>query len=262
MLTSGRRERNIRLAAPSWVVPGAVLDNCVFLEGVVDEIALLFLETENCLAYGEKDLPRALADLNFDYHVHLPADLPWPRGGEAVAAVCLALMDKVAFLGAERAVLHPPARVGKDAGPCCEALASFAGAWRRAGKDTGNIFLENIRENDLSGLESLFAPGGFGLCPDLGHILAYGQTNVAVLAALLPEGARPGMLHCSAPGTGKSGGFKKSAHLPLDVLDAAGTALGASLCASLAPEAVIVAEVFDWAYMKRSLPVIARWLDT
>lgn len=254
--------KHYRLAAPSWVIPGTVRDNCLFLEHRVDEAALLFLETESCLAYDGKDLPRMLAGLDLAYHAHLPADLPWRRGGEAVAGICLALMDKVAFLGARRAVLHPPARSGQGAEACIGALVAFAGVWERAGRRLEDVFLENVRENDLSGLDHLFAPGGFGLCPDLGHVLAYGQYGVAALAASLPEGARPRMLHCSAPGTGMPGGFPKSAHCPLDMLDDAGVALGSSLCAALAADAVIVAELFDWVYVERSLPVIARWLDT
>lgn len=33
-----------KLAAPSWVIPGTVADNCHFLSGKVDEVALLFLK--------------------------------------------------------------------------------------------------------------------------------------------------------------------------------------------------------------------------
>lgn len=99
------RERTI--AAPSWVVPDTLAANCRFLAGRVDEVGLLFFETKACLAYTRQDLPPDLAGLPLAWHVHLPLDLPW-HDPEETARVCLALMDKAAFLGARRAVLHPP----------------------------------------------------------------------------------------------------------------------------------------------------------
>ena len=256
--------KGFRLAAPSWVVPGTVWENCLFLEGKVDEVAILMLEAEASLAYGRQDLPPDLADLALSFHVHLPADLPWHDGGKA-ASICLALMDKVDFLGAREAVLHPPGcgRTGGGAAElaaCKTALDAFARKWMKAGRALGDILLENTGGNDLSSLADLFTGDGFGLCPDLGHILAYGQQSFSAMLDGLPEEARPRMLHCSAPGTGLPGGAPKSAHCPLDTLDAAGRAAGEALCSRLAPGGIIVAECFNWTFIARSLPVIDAWV--
>lgn len=246
-------------AAPSWVMPGTIQDNCAFLSGKVDEVGLLFMEADASMAYGRQDLPLELAALGLSFHVHLPVDLPWNDGGGAVAAVCLALMEKVRFLGAERAVLHPPPAGPGDSPVCREALAAFARVWQNAGRRVSDVLLENTRENTLLSLGDVFHGNGFGICPDLGHILAYGQFDIVDMLAGLPEQERPRMLHCSAPGRGLPGKAPKSAHCPLDTLDAPGRAVGKALCGSLAPGGVIMLELFDWNYFVRSLPVVAGW---
>lgn len=246
-------ENGFRLAAPSWVIPGTVWDNCVFLRDRVDAVELLFLETESSLAYGRQDLPLELAGLGLEYHAHLPLDLSWASGGGAVADVCLELMDKIAFLGAAQCVLHPPAEPG-----AATALEAFARRWRLGGRRTEDVLLENTRENDLLGLRQCIAAAGLGLCLDLGHMLACEQFG---LAGLLPERARPRVIHLNAPGSGLPGEAGKNAHLPLTALDDRGGELGGRLCASLGPGGLIVAEFFDWSYVEQSLPVIKLWLE-
>lgn len=263
MFSARNRLLKSKLAAPSWVFPGTIWENCVFLEHKVDEIALLLMETKSCLAYGRHDLPPALADLDIGWHAHLPLDLPWDAGGEAVAGVCLTLMDMIAFLGADRAVLHPP-RAGAEA---VELLDSFAVAWRKAGRSCRDLLLENTRENDLSSLGPCIARNAFGVCLDLGHMLAHGQSELIAMVTgerppLWSKDAPPRMAHLNAPGSGLSGEAEAGAHLPLDTLDNVGLALGADLCSILAGDAVIVAEFFDWRYVERSVPIIARWSET
>lgn len=266
---NGRKENSAkptgtpRLAAPSWVIPGTVQENCRFLEGKVEEAALLFFDADASLAYTRRDLPLELAALALSYHVHLPLLLPWEAGGGAVAGICLSLMEKVDFLGAFRCVLHPPAEVAPSAGALL--LEEFAAAWEKAGRSPADVCVENTRENSLAALlgTGLFGEGGLGVCLDLGHILAYGQDALA--EAVMRRGCGPlsggdvvRMLHYSAPGRAGAGG--KGAHLPLTELDAAGSALGESMCAVLAPGGIVVAEFFSWGYVVRSLPVIRQWL--
>lgn len=248
----------IGLAAPSWVLPGALSDNCRFLAGKVDEAALLFFESAASLAYTRHDLPPEMAGYGLRYHVHLPLDLSWESGGASVAAVCLALMEKVAFLDARRAVLHPPPK-SEGAG---RALDAFAAAWAGAGRAVSDVLLENTKDNDLCGLWPCIAGNGYGLCLDLGHMLAYGQSDLrqVILAGELPRAVRLGMVHCNAPGSGLEGDAPKGAHLPLVSLDADGAALGEALCALLDANGVAVAEFFDWEHVARSLPIMDRWL--
>ncbi len=267
-----RDRKGFYTAAPSWVFPGTVMENCAFLEGRVDEVALLRFEFETCLAYGRQEIPPELAALDLAYHAHLPLDLPWERGGVVVAEICLELLEKIRFLDVTRAVLHPPSVLaGRGAVAACrDAMAAFAQVWRAAGRRPMDVFLENTHENDLTCLEEFFLPQGetgrrsdsFGLCPDLGHILAYDQERFCHLLRTLPHYARPRMLHCSAPGAGIAGSEPESGHQPLDTLDAADVALGETLCSFLAPDAVIVVELFDWRYIQRSLPVLRGWLET
>lgn len=248
-----------RVAAPSWVFPGAILENCLFLEGKVDEVCLLFLETESCLAYTRQELPPSLADLDLTWHVHLPADPPWAEGGETVAGVCSALLDKVAFLGVECAVLHPPERNG---GEDARLLDAFALAWKKAGRSCCDVLLENIRENDLTGLGGCIAANAFGVCLDLGHMLGHRQTALAAMVRgeRAPVwSAAPRMAHLNAPGSGLAGEAPVSAHLQLDALDADGLKLAEDLCRMVAVDGVLVAEFFNWRYVAHSLPLLNQW---
>ena len=237
------------LAAPSWVFPGSLRDNAVFLEGRVDEVGLLFMETASCLAYGAEALPLDLALLDLSWHVHLPCDLPWAQGGSLAADAALALMDKVAFLGAVRAVVHPP----PESPTAWRAMAAFLAAWRFAGRNAGDILLENTRENDLCLLLPWIGEEGVGICADLGHILAYGQFD---FLNSLPGRARLRMVHLSA--SGRAGENNGGSHLPLDTLDEEGLCTALALCASLADDGVVMVELFAWEHITRSLPVVAR----
>jgi len=233
------------VAAPSWVMPGTVRDNALFLSGEVDEVGLCFFETAACLAYGENDLPEHLADLPLGWHVHLPGDLPWCDGGAEAAVPALRLMDKVAFLGAHRAVLHPPVGFADGAA----RLVAFVRAWEAAGRNPEDLCLENIRGEDLTGLWRTLCDLGCKVCLDMGHVLSYGQYGLLSLPGL---SGRTSMLHVNAPGPG-------GRHLSLDTLDGAGCGVGRAMCALLPDDAVVMVEVFDWEGVRRSLPLLETW---
>lgn len=208
---------------------------------------MLFLETEACLAYTAQDLPGELASLPLDWHVHLPLDLVWD-GGRAVET-CLELMDKAAFLGAWRAVLHPPVAPLPQAETL---LAAFAACWSRSGRDTNCLLLENIQGQGLLELAGCIGDCGFQVCLDLGHMLAYGQKDIA---EFLPLTARAGMVHLNSlaePGSGRHG--------PLTALDAEGRAYAQCLCSAVPKSAVIMVELFSWNDIAASLPLVHTWL--
>ncbi|GHV55091.1 hypothetical protein FACS1894206_09100 [Deltaproteobacteria bacterium] len=233
-------------------------ENCLFLQHKVAGVALLFLETESSLRYSKHDLPEDMATLALSYHVHLPLDLPWEEGGAKVAAICLALAEKTAFIRPAAFVLHPPDAALFDRAGLTE-LADFAHSWQNAGQNPGDVLLENTRENDLTNLAGCaftLSGSGFGLCLDLGHILAYKQNRLVRALPMLPQ---PRMAHLSSPEV-KRGEITKDAHLPLDTLTERGARLARLLCASLADGGIIVAECFVWEYVARSLPVINFWL--
>lgn len=247
------------LAAPSWVLPGTLAENCAFLAGRVDEVGLLLLESEACLAYGPDDLPPDLALLPLRWHVHLPLDLPWNDPGRA-ARICAALLDKVRFLTAGsragpsvRAVLHPPVRDPADRGADARALAVFANALANGGHDPALLLLENIRGNDLSGLHGFVREAGCGVCLDTGHALAYEQDALWSDALLLEKA---GILHLNAPGPAPAVGR----HYPLTALDPAGRERCARLCRQAFARAVIMPELFGWQDILDSLGLIRSWL--
>ena len=269
------------LAAPSWVMPGTLAENCAFLATKVDEVGLLFMESAACLAYGERDLPGFLADLPFSCHMHLPVDLPMDTPARA-AAICAELLDKVARLpvgghwreragdppfsepsaargqtgegrAAMRAVLHPPAHDPADAGLAGRRLAAFAQTWLSLGKSPSRLLLENVRDNDLTELAGPIREYGFGLCLDMGHLLAYGQEDLLRRQDLLERAA---MLHANAPGRGRRAGE----HLPLTALDADGRRQAARICGSIPDDAVVMLELFSWPHIEESLPLLRSWL--
>ena len=237
-----------RTAAPSWVVPGSIIDSCRFLDGpadalpLVDEVALAFFEASACLAYTEADLPRP-GRFRLDYHVHLPMDLPWdaprPHGPDLAAHICLELAAKAAHLEPRVFVLHPP-QDRRD-------LERFVAVFRDG--CAGRLLLENIEarapgitHDDLPGLARDL---DLGLCLDLGHLLAYNQQSlVPGPASDAPDDAardfrdRVDMLHLCAPGPG-------GRHAPLTDLDATGEAMLRTLLQGLRPGATVVLELFE-----------------
>ncbi len=244
------------LAAPSWVMPAGVAKNCRFLAGRVDEVGLLFLETESSLAYTQHDLPPDLADLPLAWHVHLPVDLPWggplahtaQHDGKNAAQICIALMEKVCFLGAKRAVLHPPAHSPNDYAQ--QALDAFATAWYRAGRHPGDILLENIRGQSLTGLSQVIRAHNLSVCLDTGHLLSYAQKDILHMGELIQ---RIRMLHCNVEIPG-------GRHLPLTTSDTAMEQLCRHLFTAAPCDSVIMLELFAWNDIEASLPLLHTWL--
>lgn len=241
----------MRVAAPSFVLPGTVGENARFLSGRVEEVGLCCFETAGCLAYTEADLPPELAALPLGWHLHLPVDLPWAEGGDAAAGAALAVFGRVAYLAPHLAVLHPPTHMAPDAART--ALAAFARRWRAGGGPP--LLLENIRGCQLTELGRPFLEGeGLGVCLDVGHLLGYAQGEL--LASELPE--RACLIHWSAPGPRPGPQPGKDRHLPLTALTAGQRAMVLALLRRLSPRAVHLMEVFDWPGVEAS----RRWLAT
>ncbi|RXF77047.1 sugar phosphate isomerase/epimerase, partial [Desulfovibrio sp. DS-1] len=173
------------------------------------------------------------------------------------ARVCGLLLDRVAFLGAHRAVLHPPTPQQAEAagfsgadGPA-RLLAAFLREWTRHGRDPACLLLENIAGQDLTDLLPVIGDGNCKVCLDMGHVLTYGQHRLPASAALLE---RVGMVHVHAPG-----GMDR--HRALTELTAEEAAWAARVLPALPPDAVLMVEVFAWDGVLASLPVLERLLD-
>ncbi|NDV25659.1 cobamide remodeling phosphodiesterase CbiR [Desulfovibrio sp. JC010] len=234
-----------QLAAPSWVIPGTVAENCRFLAGKVDEIALLFFETEPCLGYTDADLPHELAESGLSFHIHHPLDLPWDEGGARVAEIVLGLSEKAAHLNPLAHVVHPP-----QAGPqAARRIREFAAGISEGGIKPGSVLFENIKENSLIGLTGLIADNGMKICLDLGHILAYAQDD------LLREPEMSGlvsMLHLNAPG-------KNGKHLGLEHLDSNGLESLGILLDLLSAGGTVTVEVFEEESFFNSLQLLSDY---
>lgn len=233
------------IAAPSCVLPGTVAENARFLSGKVREVGLCLYETKPCLAYGVEDVPASLASLPLAWHAHLPVDLPWEAGGGAAAAMALAVMGKTAFLGVRLAVLHPPRET--PAGDRAELLRGFAAVWR--GQSSVPVLLENIETCSLT--EAAQAGEFFGLCLDVGHMLAFGQEEALGRPDVL---ARVRLVHWSAPGAGDQ-------HLPLTALTPPQRRTAERAARRIPPDARHMVEVFHWAGVEASMPVLNGLLE-
>ncbi len=237
----------VRWAAPSFVVPGTVAANCRVLAGTAPEVGLLLFETRACLDYGEADLAGDLAGLGLTYHVHLPLDLPWAAGADAVWAAVSGLVEKTAHLRPWGFVLHPPGGAEAE-----EALTALARRWAAQGLDPADLLLENVEGVDPGPWYALSRDLGLSLCLDLGHLLAYKQQ----VPAHARDWARVRMLHLYAPG-GLRGG--RARHRPLPELDAAGRAGLRELWARAPHDAVRMIEVFELAGLTASVEWLAEW---
>ncbi|SIN87875.1 cobamide remodeling phosphodiesterase CbiR [Halodesulfovibrio marinisediminis] len=253
-LQNSRRQIPVTTAAPSWVMPGSVYENCVFLEDKVDEVSLLFFESESCLAYSEDDLPQNLAELDLTYHMHLPLDLPWSNA-EVVADTVLRLMDKVAFLDVRQAVLHPPLTKGENAFSVKAAqqlLVVLARAWNSHGFSCNDLLIENIEGADLIDLAPVIGDLGLGVCIDIGHIIAYGHDALLGHSHLFD---RLRMIHVNAPEdvtTAKG----RSKHVGLEHLDESGRDVARKVLQACGQECTLVYELFNWKHIETTIPVV------
>jgi sugar phosphate isomerase/epimerase len=231
------------IAAPSRLLPGTTAQNAHFLaqraEGRIQEIALCFFETEASLAYTADDLPETLAELPFSWHMHLPVDLPWHTGAGASANCALRLLRKAQALKPRMAVLHAPALPARKG-----LLAAFADIWYT--RCSTPLLLENIEDCDLLDLTRIIVDAEFGVCLDLGHMLAYGQEDVVNVPELV---SRVRLAHWSAPGGADR-------HLPLTRLTPEEKASLKAVAAKLPDTAAHLLEIFDWNGVEESLALL------
>lgn len=237
------------VAAPSFVLPGTIVENARFLAGRVEEVALCFFENAACLAYTERDLPPDLRDLPLRWHVHLPFDLPWPEDATTAAACRPALdcvqrlLDKIAPLSPRCAVLHAP-NAPTDIRQ--EQLRHASRFWHEY--HDLPLLLENTYNCDVLELgEGFLDEAGLGFCLDVGHLLGYAQH--ALRASILPS--RAALLHWSAP-------CGRDAHAALTRFTDEEYALLRELMPRLSAEAVHLLEIFRWRALEESLSVLAR----
>ena len=241
-----------RSAAPSWVIPGTPAENRAYLGDRYADIGLYFLEAAGSLAYTPAELPPG-GD-GTAYHVHLPLDLPWADGPRAAFAVAARLADMIAHLSPWGFVLHPPRRPGH--------LAAFVDLWAASGRDPADILLENVADAGQEALWPVARELGTGLCLDVGHMLAFGQTSLLSTPGVF---ARTRLAHVYAPYDPDNPRDaarwrlpeREHRHRALSRLDEEGRRALKALLTGLAPEAVVMHEVFDDAALTDSVGIFA-----
>jgi len=231
------------IAAPSFVWPAVVGDNCYYLQHLVDEVELIFFETESSLNYTEHDLPHGLKDLNMGYHLHLPLDLPWEEGVGRVIRDIEKLAAQVEYLSPHCFVLHPP----RDP----EVFTEFHRAWQEH-PDLGSrkLLLENVQENDLVQIWPLILQTEFKICLDLGHLLAFNQQELFNLRGFRD---RLEMLHIY-------GDNDPSRHTSLANLSPTGQEILKSVLEKFPSNRTIVLEVFNPEDLHQSLDIFSNWI--
>jgi hypothetical protein len=222
---------DFKFAAPSWVIPGTILKNCEYLSGRIEEVCLLFFETESCLKYGTADLPDELRNKDLSYHTHLPLDLDWSNPVTEIFSVIEKLVNKVAFLDPAAHVLHPPV----DSDLCRKVLPELSSLMKQSGMNGSFFLLENIKGNDLCDIVDVINECGFGICFDLGHYLSYSQDGLMDIPDLWDHVK---MVHLNAPG-------EDSRHESLDMLDEKGVAVLDEVLGNVRPGTVFTIEVFE-----------------
>lgn len=225
-----------KLAAPSCVIPDRVGANCHALAGLVDEVALMLLETRSCLDYDEADLPSDLPELGLSFHAHLPLDLPWSFGAESVARALAGLEEKISFLRPEAYVFHPPLP-----GELSRLLETYPGPGPL-------LCLENVRHGDLWDIWDEITALDLGVCLDLGHLFSYGQERILDLPGFF---GRVRMLHVY-------GGESPKGHAGLSEFK--DPTLLHGIFSRLERDVTIVVEVFDLGELRRSLALLRGWL--
>lgn len=230
-----------KIAAPSFIWPGTVGQNCFALEALVQEVGLAFFETQSCLDYTEKDLPHELKDLDLDYHVHLPLDLPWEKGMDILSRQVRDLLAKVDFLSPRGYVLHPPFSE--------QQLCDFVKIWQSWGLDPKILFLENVENQDLSTIWGIIEAHNLSLCLDLGHMLVYKQQKILNYEQVWE---RTRLLHIYAP----IGGHK---HHSLAKLDKSGQKILEYMLKNIRQDCTVLLEVFSPHAFQESMQTLDDW---
>lgn len=231
------------LALPSWVLPGPIAENALFLQNKARAVSLCCFESAACLKYSREDPPPFLAELDLIWHVHLPLDLDWTGGAERAARICLLIRDRISFLNPASFTLHPPE--GRE--DPRRQLEIFAKKWREEAREP--LYLENTAAYNARLLSADFLQdASIGFCLDMGHVIAFSQNDI--LDSDLPE--RAGMAHWSAPG--------EKGHQELRALSERGLALCKSAARRLPQGMTHVLEIFDWTGIRNSLPVLREIL--
>lgn len=238
-----------RICAPSWVMAGTIAENAEFLKNKVSNLCLNLFETQACLNYTEKDLPKSLTTLFSHFNLHLPVDIKWPNQNleteiKKIIKIIKKIIKKTEFLNPSFAVLHPPSG---NIEYKKQALTIFANYWEK--ENSIPILLENISTCNIIELgKNFLEETGYGFCLDVGHLLGYNQKEL--FHTKLIEKAK--LIHWSAPGN-------QDQHLALTKFTEEQRKNAYSLYLRMSNTAIHLIEVFNWQGIEQSIPILKLW---
>ena len=225
------------LAATSWLWPTTLADNLRRISAwnlPIIQVALLFYQCQASREYSPEDFPPVPG---LSSHVHLPIDLPWTSGPDAVWKDIACLMELPGSLSPWGGVLHPPADP--------VLLAGVGALWRKR-VPGWRLMIENIPGQDLRTHWPAITDLDLPVCLDVGHLMAFDQHW------LLDQPDLPGrveLIHCYAPGIVKH----RHAHLPLGKLSRDQAKTLRQVLEMAKPDVPILFEVFSESDLRDSL---------
>lgn len=172
-----------RLATTSYIYPDDYVPNVRRIGPYVDEIELLFFESEQV---PSRHTIRELASLSLEhdlgYNVHLPTDVSIGHGNpgrrERSVEALLRVFERVAPLSPSTLTLHVPCEAPDDRPerrrPWTEAVQRSLTDLAAGLGDPARISLETL-DYPLEWLEDVIAACGLRVCMDVGHLLNRGQ---------------------------------------------------------------------------------------
>lgn len=251
-----KRRYPFRLSVPSFIYPDTWAVNARMLAPHVDEIELLFFESEtgDCLPSREEidALSKIRKDFTLGYNIHLPTDVSLAAPGGAGRAEALDALGRVIEMTRELDpsswTLHIPC------GPSAETdtdIERWRGSVRAglekllaAGIPPGRLAVENL-DYPFEWVRDVVRELDLSVCMDVGHLLLRGED----IAAFYRENAdRIAILHLHGVRDGKD-------HLPLTALSKTDGPLVANILKDF--PGTLSVEVFSYDHLTASL----LWLE-
>jgi len=200
-----------RLAATSFVFPAGWADNARLLGPVVDEIQLLFFESDPASLPSPEEIKALEAvarDTGVVYSIHLPLDIylgsnSYKTRNDGIDAA-MRIMDATSVLNPRTHILHLECEQDQKSSGKIETWRDNCGrslaAIGKTGFPANSLAAENL-DYPFDWLAPLIADFGLKVCIDLGHLIAAGIDPAGFLKANLHHAA---MVHLYGnPGPGQ-----------------------------------------------------------
>jgi sugar phosphate isomerase/epimerase len=247
-----------RLATTSFIFPAGYTDNVRRLAPWVDEIELLFFESDHLPDSAQISRLRSLAEtMHISYNVHLPTDIRLGAVNEkqrrrSIAAI-VETLERVAPLSATTHTLHltvdnairTSADVKAWQSRCIESVEELL---RRTKVPSRQLSIETLDFNP-GWLAEIVESLDLAVCIDVGHLLRFGYDPASTIALFQP---RTTVYHLH----GVAG---KKDHVSLQHLAAEAGAILTPVLENFS--GTVSLEVFNHRHLTESLDSLARLMS-